>query len=210
MRCRAEANSQLPLYVFFLPLLIAFSLHTPRLHFISLTTKTLCYNITVESLIVIVFLTMTIRVLTPQALQAQLHTAERLCKQRNKRLTPLRRKVLELLIRAERGLKAYELLEQIQADHPNAAPPTVYRALDFLTEQELIHRLDAVNAWSACVDAAGKPHDLFVVCTNCRQVVELHAPDLSEQLAHCIALAGFSFDAQETELRALCNDCVAA
>src|SRR5699024_10297500 len=91
--------------------------------------------------------------------------------------------------------------------HPGTAPPTVYRALDFLTEEGLIHRIDAVNAWTACVDAAGAPHDLFVVCTECRQVVELHAPELSQQIAQCIALAGFGFAEQETELRALCSDC---
>ena len=150
---------------------------------------------------------MTVQVLTPPALQAQLKIAEQICRQRKKRLTPLRRTVLELLIRAERSLKAYELLELMQEIHPGTAPPTVYRALDFLTEQGLIHRIDAVNAWTACVDAAGAPHDLFVVCTECRQVVELHAPELSRQIAQCIALAGFGFAEQETELRALCSDC---
>ncbi len=150
---------------------------------------------------------MTVQVLTPPALHAQLKIAEQICRERNTRLTPLRRTVLELLIRAERSLKAYELLEQMQAVHPGAAPPTVYRALDFLTEQGLIHRIDAVNAWTACVDAAGVPHDLFIVCTECRQVVELHAPELSQQIAQCISSAGFGLSKQETELRAVCQDC---
>src|SRR5699024_11571323 len=133
---------------------------------------------------------MTVQVLAPPALQAQLKIAEQICRQRKKRLTPLRRTVLELLIRAERSLKAYELLELMQEIHPGTAPPTGYRALDFLTEEGLIHRIDAVNAWTACVHAAGAPHDLFVVCTECRQVAELHAPELSQQIAQCTALAG--------------------
>lgn len=150
---------------------------------------------------------MTVKVLAPQALQQQLKTAERLCLQRNQRLTPLRRTVLELLLRADRSLRAYELLEQMRQIHPGAAPPTVYRALDFLTEQGLIHRIDALNAWTACVDAEGKPHDLFIVCTQCGQVAEVHAPELSRQIAHCIAQAGFHFAQSDTELRALCTQC---
>lgn len=150
---------------------------------------------------------MTVKVLAPQALQQQLKTAERLCMQRNQRLTPLRRTVLELLLRANRSLRAYELLEQMQQIHPGAAPPTVYRALDFLTEQGLIHRIDALNAWTACVDAEGKPHDLFIICTQCGQVAEVHAPELSQQIAHCIAQAGFRFAQSDTELRALCTQC---
>src|SRR5699024_2326873 len=150
---------------------------------------------------------MSVQVLAPPALQAQLKIAEQICRQRKKRLTPLRRTVLELLIRAGRSLRAYELLERMQEIHPGTAPPTVSRALDCSTEPGLIHRIDAVNAWTACVDAAGAPHDLFVVCTECRQVVELPAPELSRQIAQCIALAGFGFAEQETELRALCSDC---
>lgn len=151
---------------------------------------------------------MTVHILTPPAIQKQLKTAERLCAQRKKRLTPIRRTVLELLIRAQRSLRAYELLEQIQTLHPKAAPPTVYRALDFLTEQGLAHRLEAINAWTACVDAAGQPHDLLVICNQCGQVVEIHAPQLSAQIAQCIDQAGFAARPFETELRALCTDCV--
>lgn len=151
---------------------------------------------------------MTVKVLAPQALQQQLKTAERLCAQRNRRLTPLRRTVLELLIRADRSLKAYELLEQMQRVHPGAAPPTVYRALDFLTEQGLVHRIDSLNAWIACVDVEGKPHDLFIICTQCGQVAEIHAPELSQQIAHCIVQAGFQFAQGDTELRALCTQCI--
>jgi|SRR5690625_922374 len=152
---------------------------------------------------------MTVQILPPQALQQQLQTAEKICHQNNKKLTPIRRTVLELLIQAQHSLKAYELLERMQNIYPGAAPPTVYRALDFLTEMGLIHRIDAVNAWTACVNAAGKPHDLFIVCTQCRQVVEIHAPELSHKIAQCIAQAGFQFTQNDTELRALCIQCAA-
>ncbi|HJH23540.1 MAG TPA: transcriptional repressor [Paenalcaligenes hominis] len=150
---------------------------------------------------------MPIHVLTPQAIEQQLAIAEQLCKQRQKRFTPIRKHVLELLIKAQRGLKAYELLDLVKQEQPNAAPPTVYRALDFLTEEGLIHRLDAINAWTACVDVAGEPHDLLVVCTQCGTVAELRAPRLSQQITDCIVQAGFALSSPETELRALCLNC---
>ena len=150
---------------------------------------------------------MPVHVLTPQALDAQLQTAEKLCQQRGKRLTPIRKQVLELLLKQQRSLKAYELLDLFRQDQPGAAPPTVYRALEFLTEEGLIHRLDAVNAWTACVDANGHPHDLLIVCTKCGAVAELCAPQLSAQLAECVAKAGFTLATQETELQALCKNC---
>lgn len=150
---------------------------------------------------------MSIHVLTPQAIEQQLHDAEERCKQKQKRLTPIRKQVLELLINAQRSLKAYELLDQVRILQPNATPPTVYRALAFLTELELIHRIDALNAWTACADVAGAPHDLLVVCTQCGYVVELSAPQLSQQISDSILLAGFALSGGETELRALCLQC---
>jgi len=137
----------------------------------------------------------------------QLDTAQALCESRGKRLTPIRRKVLEILLQQERSVKAYELLELIRNVQRGAAPPTVYRALDFLVEEGLVHRLDAINAWAACHDAAGQPHDLLVVCTGCGAVAELSDPALNRRLADKAALAGFRLSAHETELRGLCSDC---
>jgi Fur family zinc uptake transcriptional regulator len=141
------------------------------------------------------------------SIAAQLNTAESLCLQRGKRLTPIRRKVLEILLQQQRSLKAYELLDEIRQVQPGAAPPTVYRALDFLIEEGLIHRLDAINAWTACLDAAGEPHDLLVICTQCGAVAEFSDPVLSRQLAEKVAGAGFVLANHETELRALCEKC---
>jgi Fur family zinc uptake transcriptional regulator len=145
--------------------------------------------------------------LSDAALETSLATAQALCETRGRRLTPIRRKVLEILLREHRSVKAYELLDIIRAIQPGAAPPTVYRALDFLVEEGLAHRLDAMNAWSACLDAAGKPHDILVVCTRCGTVAELSDPQLSRELADCVAHAGFQLASMETELRAVCGRC---
>ncbi len=159
----------------------------------------LCYNITIMN-------TKAHSHAHPE-IAARLDTAERLCAQRGSRLTPLRRLVLETLLRHHGSLKAYELLDALRAAQSGATPPTVYRALDFLTEQGLIHRLDAVNAWSACTDAGGQPHDVLIVCTRCGNVAELSDPDLGRRLAACVARAGYALSGQETELRALCPRC---
>lgn len=142
-----------------------------------------------------------------QVLEESLNTAHTLCEQRGRRLTPIRRKVLEILLREHRSVKAYELLEMIRAIQPGAAPPTVYRALDFLVDEGLVHRIDAINAWTACLDAAGQPHDILVICTRCGNVAELSNPALSRQLADCVAQAGFRLASSETELRAICGPC---
>jgi len=140
-------------------------------------------------------------------LAAQLDTAQALCESRGKRLTPIRRKVLEILLVQQRSVKAYELLELIRNVQSGAAPPTVYRALDFLVEEGLVHRLDAINAWTACHDAGGEPHDLLVVCTGCGAVAELSDPDLTRRLADKVSRAGFRLSEHETELRGLCSGC---
>src|SRR5690606_17943176 len=144
---------------------------------------------------------------TAAQIAAQLETAHTLCESRGRRLAPIRRKVLEILLQQGRSVKAYELLELIRDDLAGAAPPTVYRALDFLVEEGLVHRLDAINAWTACRDAAGEPHDLLVVCTSCGLVAELRDPALTERLADKVAQAGFRLSGHETELRGLCKVC---
>ena len=144
---------------------------------------------------------------THRSIEQQLQTAESLCLARGKRLTPIRRKVLEILLQLNRSVKAYELLDEIRRVQPGAAPPTVYRALDFLIEEGLIHRLDAINAWAACMDAGGDHHDLLIICTDCGAVAELSEPALARQLAEKAEGAGFVLGSHETELRALCKQC---
>ncbi|MGE4335177.1 MAG: Fur family transcriptional regulator [Pigmentiphaga sp.] len=139
-----------------------------------------------------------------------LAVAEALCAERGKRFTPIRRKVLELLLRHQRSLKAYELLDEIREVHANATPPTVYRALDFLLEEGLVHKVDSLNTFIACGDAAGAPHNLLVVCTGCGAVAEIHDDMVRNRLANRIERAGFRLAVgQEMEVKALCQDCLA-
>ena len=89
-----------------------------------------------------------------------LERAEALCQKRGVQLTPLRRDVLRLVLEAEAPIGAYALLDQLKGSRAKAAPPTVYRALDFLLEQGLIHRLERLNAFMGCAEALeGHAHD---------------------------------------------------
>ncbi len=144
-----------------------------------------------------------------KSVNQRLLEAEQLCESRGKRLTPIRQQVLRLMLEESRSLKAYELLDAMLAIHPKSKPPTVYRALEFLEEEGLIHRLDAVNAWTACIDVNSHHHDLLVVCTQCGKVVEISAPEISSQLKNLIANTGFSLTSNETEIRATCAQCKA-
>ena len=145
----------------------------------------------------------------PDRVQDALNVAESLCASRGRRFTPIRRKVLELLLRHERSLKAYELLDEIRAVQPKATPPTVYRALDFLLEEGLVHRVDTLNTFIACGDAGGAPHNLLVVCTGCGTVAEIHDDIVRNRLADRIKHAGFRLAGDEIEVKALCQECLA-
>lgn len=146
---------------------------------------------------------------TAHRVEDALAVAEHLCAERGRRFTPIRRKVLQLLLQHQRSLKAYELLHEIRAVHPNATPPTVYRALDFLLEEGLVHKVDSLNTFIACGDAAGAPHNLLVVCTGCGAVAEIHDDIVRNRLAKRIESAGFRLAGQEMEVKALCPGCLA-
>src|SRR5512146_813437 len=98
---------------------------------------------------------------------------ERECTSRSLRLTPLRREVLELVAKARKPVKAYDLLESLRDSHPGAAPPTVYRALDLLLEHGFIHKLESINAYVFC-QHPGEAHQVpFLICDVCEGATEL-------------------------------------
>ncbi|MDY3331502.1 MAG: Fur family transcriptional regulator [Pelistega sp.] len=143
------------------------------------------------------------------SVEKSLAEAAALCESRGTRLTAIRAQVLELMLSSGRSLKAYELLEQMQAIHPSSKPATVYRALEFLEEEGFIHRLDAINGWSACqhIHCNHEHHDLLAVCTECGAVQEISAPHITKELNQLLAKVGFSQNSPQTEIRATCANC---
>lgn len=136
---------------------------------------------------------------------------ERLCAQRGLRLTPIRSHALRLIADAERPLKAYELLDRMKATHDAAAPPTVYRALDFLLEHGFIHKLASVNAFVGCHHPGGEQHAVpFLICDGCQSATELEDDTIVEALESRARGLGFIPRAQILEVHGLCAACAIA
>jgi Fur family zinc uptake transcriptional regulator len=142
--------------------------------------------------------------------EAALALAEEYCRERGEKLTPIRRKVLELLLNSGRATKAYSLLDEMRQIHPGSAPPTVYRALDFLLSAGLVHRIESINAFTVCHDLTQCQHGILVVCQECGSVTELHQPKLRQALVAQIEDAGYRLASDEIELKGLCSACQAA
>jgi Fur family zinc uptake transcriptional regulator len=142
--------------------------------------------------------------------EAALTLADEYCRERGEKLTPIRRKVLELLLNSGRATKAYSLLDEMRQIHPGSAPPTVYRALDFLLSAGLVHRIESINAFTVCHDLTQCQHGILVVCQQCGSVTELHQPKLRQALVAQIEDAGYRLASDEIELKGLCAACQAA
>lgn len=127
------------------------------------------------------------------------------------RLTPLRRRVLELVCESHRPVGAYDLLSRLGGERKTkAAPPTVYRALDFLIEQGLIHRINSLNAYVACFGPHRPHHACLFICERCRTVAESEALALRRAIDAQAADRGFHVTGQTIEVTGLCRACAVA
>jgi Fur family zinc uptake transcriptional regulator len=146
-----------------------------------------------------------------------LERAEALCQTRGVQLTPLRRDVLRLVLESEAPIGAYALLDQLKASRAKAAPPTVYRALDFLLEQGLIHRLERLNAFMGCNEALeghGAHHDhahdhphQFLICRGCGATREISDHGVAAAISAAAIKAGFSAARTTVEIEGFCDKC---
>ena len=137
--------------------------------------------------------------------------AEQICVRKGVRLTDLRRRVLELIWQSHKPVTAYDLLDRLKKDKRNAAPPTVYRALDFLRENGLVHRLHSLNAFLGCNHPEDVHRGGFLICTNCHAVTEICDSAL---LRDAIVAEATSRDFQITgtmvEIMGRCSSCRAS
>ena len=129
------------------------------------------------------------------------------CVARGEKLTDQRREVLAMLLGAPGSMKAYDLLAEIQKHKPTAAPPTVYRALDFLVSVGLAHKLESMNAFVACRDFSTPHHGVMFICDRCHSVAELHDPALAQYMAQQAGKIGFTVAPQDVELHGACAAC---
>lgn len=129
------------------------------------------------------------------------------CATRGLRLTPLRRRVLELIAEECKPVKAYDLLDRLKDEHSGAAPPTVYRALDFLLENHFIHKLESVNAFVGCHHPSEAHQVPFLICDVCAAAIELCDDHVSSLLNAQARERGFRARAQTLEVHGVCAAC---
>jgi len=134
--------------------------------------------------------------------------AEALCAARAERLTPTRRQVLEALAASHRPLGAYEIIDRLAVEGTRHAPITIYRALDFLLDNGLAHRIESRNAFVACINNHGAS-DLvvFLICESCGAVGEAPAAAVAATLKAAAKEAGFSPRSPVIEIAGICAHC---
>ena len=136
-----------------------------------------------------------------------LGVAEHLCLERGVQLTPIRHQVLALIWESHKAVKAYELLDRLKPLQPAAKPATVYRALDFLIEQGLIHRVESLNAFVGCRCSGQQHEQLLLICKQCDEVDERSAPDVMSALSQEFQQAGFTVHSKAIEVHGICAKC---
>lgn len=144
---------------------------------------------------------------SPATIAESLRDAERICVKRGGRLTSARKEVLTLLLQADGPAKAYDLMAQIKGNGP-AKPPTIYRALDFLMDMGLAHRIESLNAFVACGHWGHGHSAVFLICETCGWSGEMHADQSVKKLTQEVAAVGFEVRSSVIEIRGQCGQCV--
>lgn len=138
---------------------------------------------------------------------ALIQQAEQLCQTSGLRLTPTRKRVLELIVGMPGGAKAYDILDLLTRENPSARPPTIYRALDFLMAHGFIHRIESLNAYVSC----SCPHHVqafqLLICDECGDVQEVHDHSINTHLDRVAKDFGFATQRKTIELHGLCKAC---
>ncbi len=140
-------------------------------------------------------------------LDAALSAAEKTCQDRGIRLTLLRRRVLELVWGSHEPVKAYDILDKMRDEKFSSAPPTVYRALDFLQAAGMVHKIESLNAYVGCARPDYRHISQFLICENCGAVAELDDPEIRNLLAKKAADLGFKINHEMIEIKGKCSVC---
>ncbi len=134
-------------------------------------------------------------------------TAANLCAERGIRFTRIRQRVLSLIWETHEPIGAYAILDALKSEYPRAAPPTVYRALDFLIEIGLIHRIESMNAFVGCTHPTESHSGQFLICARCSAAVEMDDTGIDAAVRRGAEQMGFEAQRQMIEVTGLCPDC---
>lgn len=142
-----------------------------------------------------------------QCIKTALDRAKHTCDESGVKLTPIRRKVLELILQSHKPIKAYDLLAQLSDSDHMEKPPTVYRALDFLLDNHLIHKIESSNSYIGCEFEHHQLDSKFLVCDKCHEVKELLEPKLNKALQEAGSKEGFTIRQTNVEIHGICAEC---
>lgn len=145
-----------------------------------------------------------------RCIDTALAAAERICADEKLRLTPVRRRVLEILLSEHRAMGAYDILERLRAEGLGHQPPVAYRALDFLVSHGFAHKVERLNAFIACSHPGARHAPAFLICRSCGSVAEAEAEPAKSQLAKAAKAAGFAIETTVYEAEGVCPTCVEA
>jgi len=148
--------------------------------------------------------------MAPRQGESALARAQAICTKRGARLTPLRRRVLELILQSSQPVGAYALLAQLQAGRERLGPPTVYRALEFLLTHKLIHKIETSSAFIACIDIEHPHQSQFMICEDCGATEEIRDDEIVEAVRRIGEGRGYVVERQVIEVRGFCPACRSA
>ena len=140
-------------------------------------------------------------------LEKAIKAAEAYCDRFKLQFTPLRRKVLEILLEEHRALGAYAILDLLRESGLGSQPPVAYRALSFLVEHGFAHKIERLNAFVACAlpDILHSP--AFMICRKCETVVEAQSSSSSFDLSGTASATGFKIEQTTLEVKGVCHSC---
>lgn len=143
-----------------------------------------------------------------KCVKAALTQARERCAKSGARLTPIREAVLTLIWDSHKPVGAYQIVEQIPLLlGKNIQAPSVYRAIDFLLELGLIHRITSLNAFIGCPFPGSEHSDLFMICRSCGAAAEVGDESINSMISDTIKKTGFLRESQTIELTGLCPTC---
>lgn len=136
-----------------------------------------------------------------------LGAVERTCAEQGLNLTPVRRRVLEILLEEHRALGAYEILDRLREEGLGSQPPVAYRALDFLTANGFAHKIERLNAFTACSHPGENHAPVFLICRVCNSIAEGMAEPAKGNISRAAAETGFLIERTVTEAEGICPNC---
>ena len=140
-------------------------------------------------------------------MEKSIQEAEHYCQEHGLNFTPVRRKVLEILLQKNTAIGAYEILDLLREAGFKNQPPVAYRALEFLVQNGFAHKIEQLNSFISCMHP-GKDHSpAFMICRNCDSVSEEEALTRNFSVSQIASKAGFTVEKAVIEARGLCHSC---